>query len=125
MLSLPTDSTRQTCLSFLNRVTQLDGSIQAFDASRIAAAICRAGTNSNELDPEDADELTMQVVLQRTFLPNTGALHVEQIEDIIEAVLFRSGHRKSLRAFIIEREWRLKDTIKKCGPSLRPPAGNY
>jgi ribonucleoside-triphosphate reductase (formate) len=87
-----------------HRITKRDGTTKAFDASKIESALYRAGLASGEFDALEAQRLTAQCVLPRVAaLP--GALpHVEQVQDVAEAVLFDAGYRETLRAYIVYRE---------------------
>lgn len=94
----------QQAISFLTRITKRDGSIKPFDAKKIESALLRAGRASGEFDAHEANLLTMQAVLQRIPLQGYGAPHIEQVQDIVESVLFDAGYRKTLRAYIVYRE---------------------
>lgn len=91
-------------ISFLTQVTKRDGSMQPFNIEKIASAILRAGQATGEYDAQVAQELTMQAALQRIYLPNHTAPHIEQIQDVVETLLFDAGYRRTLRAFIVYRE---------------------
>lgn len=90
-------------------VIKRDGERIAFDASRIAAAITKAGEATTEFGSEESWLLTQQVikVLKYRF---AGAVTptIEQIQDVVEQVLISSNYYKTARAYIIYREQREK-----------------
>lgn len=93
----------------LSDVIRRDGERIAFDASRIAAAITKAGEATTEFGSEEAWLLTQQVVkvLKYRF---AGAITptIEQIQDVVEQVLISSNYYKTARAYIVYREQREK-----------------
>lgn len=86
------------------RIVKRDGSEQAFLPQKIESAIRRAGLASGEFDALQAARLTRAVLesLDRD-LPEAQP-HVEQVQDLVETVLFDAGYRDTLRAFIVYRE---------------------
>ncbi len=91
-------------ISFLTHIVKRDGATAPFDPRKILSAILRAGQASGEFDFPQAEELTLQVVMRRVELRGTDAPHVEQIQDVVEAVLFDAGYRQTLRAYTVYRE---------------------
>ncbi len=93
----------------LSNVIRRDGERIAFDASRIAAAITKAGEATTEFGAEEAWLLTQQVVkvLKYRF---AGAVTptIEQVQDVVEQVLISSNYYKTARAYIVYREQREK-----------------
>ncbi len=93
----------------LSDVIRRNGERIAFDASRIAAAITKAGEATTEFGAEEAWLLTQQVVkvLKYRF---AGAVTptIEQIQDVVEQVLISSNYYKTARAYIVYREQREK-----------------
>ncbi|MBC3911140.1 ribonucleoside triphosphate reductase [Undibacterium umbellatum] len=85
-------------------VIKRDGCIVSFDASKIASAIKRAGTASNEFVADQAHKITMQVLSLIEKFPAPQPLSVEQIQDLVESCLFEANYRKTLRAYIVYRE---------------------
>ena len=93
----------------LTEVIKRDGEKHAFDASKIALAITRAGEATNEFGSDEAWLLTRQVikVLKHKFA--FGVIPaIEQIQDVVEQVLISSNYYKTARAYIIYRERREK-----------------
>lgn len=84
-----------------------DGSVRAFDAARICSAIARAGHASGEFGETEARRLTFDAVLPALAAassPQPLTPHVEQVQDLVEAALFKAGHRRTLRAYTVYRD---------------------
>jgi ribonucleoside-triphosphate reductase len=95
--------TEQFCES-QTQVIKRDGSISAFDAKKIEFALQRAGQASGEFDLRVASDLCAQVMQSNAMVNATPLLHIEQIQDVVESVIFESGYRQTLRAYIVYRE---------------------
>lgn len=91
-------------ITFLTHIVKRDGSIKPFDPNKILSALLRAGQATGEFGHEEAEALTLQTVMQRIQLQGATAPHIEQIQDVVESVLFDAGYRKTLRAYVIYRE---------------------
>ncbi|WP_136417239.1 MULTISPECIES: ribonucleoside triphosphate reductase [Oxalobacteraceae] len=91
-------------ITFLTKIIKRDGSLKPFDPNKILSALLRAGQASGEFGHEEAEALTLQAVMQRIQLQGDAAPHIEQIQDVVEAVLFDAGYRKTLRAYVVYRE---------------------
>src|SRR3954470_21323110 len=91
-------------ITFLTHIIKRDGSVKPFDPNKILSALLRAGQATGEFGHEEAEALTLQAVMQRIQLQGTAAPHIEQIQDVVETVLFDAGYRKTLRAYVIYRE---------------------
>lgn len=93
------------------RVTKRDGARVAFDGGKIASAIARAGAASGEFGANRASALADAVA--QSLLPDEPGppIHVEAIQDRVEAALLDADHRKTARAYIVyrERHARLRD----------------
>ena len=91
----------------LSEVVKRDGEKQTFDASRIVAAISKAGVATGEFGEDEATLLAGQVlkVLKHRF---AGAVvpTIEQIQDVVEQVLISSNYYKTARSYIVYREQR-------------------
>ena len=69
----------------LSDVIKRDGERIAFDASRIAAAIGKAGEATTEFGSDEAWLLTQQVVKVLKYrFSDTVAPSIEQIQDVVE-----------------------------------------
>ncbi|QIL79647.1 ribonucleoside triphosphate reductase [Diaphorobacter sp. HDW4A] len=93
-------------------VIKRDGSLKEFSAQKISSALARAGGATGEFDAKAAQNLTRDGVLARLALHAGATPRIEQIQDIVEAVLLDAGHRQTLRAYIVYREQhrQLRDT---------------
>ena len=85
-------------------VIKRDGSTARFDLSKISSALVRAGQASGEFDAAAAAALAELAARQGAALHGHDALHIEQIQDVVEAALFGAGHRKTLRAYTVYRD---------------------
>ena len=91
----------------LSGVLKRDGAQVAFDASKIVAAISKAGMATGEFGEGEAELLAGQVikVLRHRF---GGAVvpTIEQIQDVVEQVLISSNYYKTAKSYIVYREQR-------------------
>jgi len=75
-----------------------------FDSSKITAAIAKAGSATSEFGEKEAKKLTLRVLTLAHELKLDPAPEVEQIQDIVEAVLLDSPFFKTAKAYILYRE---------------------
>ena len=92
----------------LSHIIKRDGSVKDFDASKIAAALSKAGKATGEFDAGRAQALTEEIVLPKLRALNLVTPHIEQVQDAVEHALFDAGYFKTLRAYIVYREQRQK-----------------
>ncbi|MCI5896206.1 MAG: ribonucleoside triphosphate reductase [Sutterella sp.] len=92
----------------LSHIIKRDGSVKDFDASKIAAALSKAGKATGEFDTVRAQALTEEIVLPKLRALNLVTPHIEQVQDAVEHALFDAGYFKTLRAYIVYREQRQK-----------------
>ena len=92
----------------LSHIIKRDGSVKVFDASKIAAALSKAGKATGEFDAVQAQALTEEIVLPKLRALNLVTPHIEQVQDAVEHALFDAGYFKTLRAYIVYREQRQK-----------------
>ncbi|MFK0248910.1 ribonucleoside-diphosphate reductase subunit alpha [Amycolatopsis azurea] len=98
------------------RVIRRDGSVSPFDANKISVAVTKAFLAVEGGDAAASSrihhlvkELTEQI--ETTLLRHAGpetALHIEQIQDIVELALMRGEHHKVARAYVLYRDERAK-----------------
>ena len=123
------------------RVIRRDGSVSPFDANKISVAVTKAFLAVEGGDAAASsrihhlvNELTEQI--ETTLLRHAGpetALHIEQIQDIVELALMRGEHHKVARAYVLYRDERAKAreaekpassdvaiSVKAADGSLRP-----
>lgn len=85
-------------------ITKRDGSRVAFDLSKIAHAIERAGAATGEFDSDEASRLAAQVgrVVAHRYAGSTPP--IEAIQDVVEHALVAAGHFATARAYIVYRD---------------------
>ena len=94
------------------KIIRRNGSVVAFEPSKIAIAVTKAflavnggqGAASARIR-EQVEQLTHTVV--RALLrsrPNGGTFHIEDIQDQVELALMRSGEHNVARAYVLYRE---------------------
>jgi ribonucleoside-triphosphate reductase len=93
-----------TPISLMSRIVKRDGTIKPFDASKIQAAIAKAGRATGEFDEQEATRLTVNEVMKKLIYLGNPTPHIEQIQDAVECGLYEAGHKKTLRAYIVYRE---------------------
>jgi len=88
----------------LAKVRKRDGRIANFDQERITKAIFKAAESVGGHDYAEAQQLSDKVItiLEYQF-SNKSIPTVEEIQDIVEKVLIKSGHAKTAKAFILYR----------------------
>jgi len=96
-------------------IRKRDGREVRFDASKITAAIAKAGRATGEFDEETAHRLMLKV-LSIAEQAIEGVPTVEAIQDIVEEVLLQqAGYLKTARAYIIYRDQHAKIREIKAG----------
>jgi len=98
----------------LPKVVKRDGAFVDFDRGRIERAISKAFKAVGEpLDGQVLEELVLEVV-KRVLRSDRPAVHVEEIQDIVEETLILHGFAKVAKAYILYRKKReeLRDISK-------------
>jgi ribonucleoside-triphosphate reductase len=90
--------------SVLERIRKRDGRVVEFDSSKITAAIVKAGNATDEFGEKEAKKLTLRVLTLAHELQLDPEPEVEEIQDIVEAVLLDSPFFKTAKAYILYRE---------------------
>jgi ribonucleoside-triphosphate reductase len=90
--------------SVLERIRKRDGRVVEFDSSKITAAIAKAGNATDEFGEKEAKKLTLRVLTLAHELQLDPEPEVEEIQDIVEAVLLDSPFFKTAKAYILYRE---------------------
>ncbi|TNC22990.1 ribonucleoside-diphosphate reductase subunit alpha [Amycolatopsis alkalitolerans] len=106
------------------RVIRRDGSVSPFDATKISVALTKAflavegdGAAVSSRIHHVVAELTAQVRSSLLRHANhESALHIEQIQDLVELALMRGGHHKVARAYVLYRE----EHAKARGEAVEP-----
>ncbi|MBU3590796.1 ribonucleoside-diphosphate reductase subunit alpha [Polynucleobacter sp. 78F-HAINBA] len=105
------------------KIIRRNGSVVAFEPSKIAIAVTKAflavnggqGAASARVR-EQVEQLTHSVV--RALLrsrPNGGTFHIEDIQDQVELALMRSGEHNVARAYVLYREKRNQERATQQG----------
>ncbi len=97
----------QAVKSKFEKIQKRDGRIADFDESKIAEAVHKALTATNQGNGPTARKVTSQVIslLNRRFR-KAEIPKVEEIQDIVEEVLILEGYVETARAYILYREQR-------------------
>jgi ribonucleoside-triphosphate reductase len=84
-------------------VIKRDGALKPFDATKIAAALARAGAATGEFGEREAARLAAQAVkvIAHRFAGATPT--IENIQDVAEQVLIAADHIATARAYIVPR----------------------
>ncbi len=85
-------------------IKKRDGRKVKFMVAKITRAIEKAGIATGEFAEAEAGVLTQQVVSRAAAEIDTRVPSVEQIQDIVEAVLLDSHYKKAAEAYIIYRD---------------------
>lgn len=88
----------------IERIVKRDGNIVAYDRDRIATAIFKAASTVGGTDRRLAEELAVEV--ERRLVQVYGARSmpsVEEVQDIVEEILIKTGHVKTAKAYIVYR----------------------
>ncbi|MFW5957968.1 MAG: ribonucleoside triphosphate reductase [Desulfosalsimonas sp.] len=85
-------------------IKKRNGRVVQFDASKITAAIAKAGDATGEFDEEMARKLMLRVLTLAHEMQLSSPPDVEEIQDIVERVLIESPFHKSAKAYILYRE---------------------
>ena len=85
-------------------IKKRDGRVVEFDASKITAAIAKAGKAGGEFEERDARKLTLRVLTLAHELRLGPIPEVEEIQDIVERVLLDTPYYKTAKAYILYRE---------------------
>ena len=88
----------------ISEVKKRDGSIVAFEESKIVNAIYKAAKSVGGQDMDEARKLAHKVSLELERAE--GIPTVEQVQDLVEKVLIEAGHAKTAKAYIVYRQKR-------------------
>ncbi len=93
----------------MEKIIKRDGKLEEFNADKITNALEKAGTATKEFDQTTAKSLTQKVIeLATQMLTNksdlTEVTTVEDIQDMVEDVLFSSDYKKTAKSYAIYRE---------------------
>lgn len=87
----------------ITEIRKRDGRIDPFDAGKIVSAIMKAMTQTGEVEEDVALRIASKIANSASV---SGAVDVEQIQDMVEDGLMASRCKKTARAYIKYREKR-------------------
>lgn len=87
----------------ITSIIKRDGSIEPFNPEKIVIAISKAGSATGEFDNQVSKELVQSMVLPRINAKKGRAVSVEDVQDIVENVLFDTAFEKTYKAYAIYR----------------------
>lgn len=102
----------------LDFVRKRDGRVVPFDRQKIADAIFRAARSLGGQDKYLAEDLAEAVRLYLLKQYEKEIPSVEDIQDIVERVLIKTGHARTAKAYILYREKRAR--IRRIREGIRP-----
>lgn len=104
--------------SQIKSVQKRDGRVVPFDKSKIADAIFKAAQSVGGQDRYLAEDLAEAVTmyLEKEFDGRTPT--VEEIQDVVEKVLIKTGHARTAKSYILYRERRAR--IRRVRQGIRP-----
>jgi len=106
----------------LRMIEKRDGTIVAFEAGKITQALSKAGNATGEFDESVAKRLTIKVLnlAESIYGHIAKPPNVEEIQDIVEEVLFSSIYRMTAKAYILYREQhaRVREIANKASVDL-------
>lgn len=103
------------------RITQVkkrDGRIVSFDKGKISDAIFKAAQSVGGQDRYLADDLAEAVRMYLETQYKGDIPSVEEIQDIVERVLIKTGHAKTAKSYILYRQRRAR--TRQIREGLRP-----
>ncbi|MBN2519329.1 MAG: ribonucleoside triphosphate reductase [Bacteroidales bacterium] len=89
--------------ALITKIRKRDGRIVTFDIEKITFAIFKALRATGIPDRKEAERISAEVVSQLIYINNKEIPSVEQIQDIVEMVLFQNGLFKTVKAYILYR----------------------
>ncbi|MEE9368552.1 MAG: ATP cone domain-containing protein [Pontiella sp.] len=99
----------------IKTIIKRDGQIVPYDRSRITNAVFKAAANTGGFGFDEAERLSRMVELRTSDSYAEQIPTVEDLQDIVEAVLMENGHIKTARSFIIYRQKRTEVREAKRG----------
>ncbi len=88
------------------RIRKRDGKLVGFDVEKIALAISKAGKATSEFNDDVAKRLAMKVAKVAPEKIRRKIPTVEELQDVVEDVLFNSKYKKTAKAYMLYRQKR-------------------
>jgi len=96
----------QSKARWVDKIRKRNGRIVPFDKRKISAAIYKASSAISAPDSQLAEDLSEAVTIYLNHHFNGRVPSVEEIQDIVEKVLIRTGHDRMAKAYILYRHKR-------------------
>ncbi len=105
---------------FITHIEKRDGRKVPFDASKITAALLKAGKATGEFGEDVARQLTMRVLGLYQQMGRPAVPTVEAIQDVVEEVLLTTPFKKTSKAYILYRDQhaRVRELINQADVEL-------
>ncbi len=87
-----------------DKIKKRDGRVVDFDVEKIVSALTKAGQATGEFDETTARRLAIKVIQLSEKMLRKEVPTVEDVQDIVEAVLIDSTYQKTAKSYIIYRE---------------------
>ena len=85
-------------------IRKRSGKLSIFDQEKITKAVFKAGQATNEFDYKIAEALSNLIVSEMESKFQNDFPKVEEVQDLIEKIIFSAGFLKTSRAYIVYRE---------------------
>ena len=95
----------------MTRIIKRDGTVVAFDSSKIRNAIANANKRSQEMQPDDLDRIT--AIISNKCQKLSDEIDVEKVQDIVEQSLQASRFKETAKQFILYRDSRTRNRREK------------
>jgi len=91
-----------------------------FESDKIVSALMKAGNATQEYDEKMAQKLTLRVLSLAQSTIKSKIPSVEEIQDIVEEVLFASPYKNTAKAYIIYRDQhaKMRQIVSKSGVDM-------
>ncbi len=89
--------------SNISKIRKRDGRIVSFDLEKITFAIFKALRATGIPDRKEAEKLSAEVVTRLIYQKTNSIPSVEEVQDIVEMVLFENRFFKTAKAYILYR----------------------
>lgn len=94
----------------MKKITKRDGREVDFSLEKLASAIWKAGSETQEFDEKEAKRLAeITASLIDKSLKDKEVITVEKVQDFVEQVLMAAGHYKTAKAYILYRAARSEE----------------
>ncbi len=88
----------------ISKIQKRDGRIVPFAIEKITLAVYKAFTATGISDKKEAEKISAEVISQLIYQNTNETPSVEQVQDIVELVLFQNGFFKTVKSYILYRK---------------------